>query len=284
MRLIIGGDGLLGRALVARCRSAQPESWLATTRRDYMADVGALKLDLSAAPETWELPDSVQQAWILAGLTSLDACERDPVAARTINAEHTVRLARMLIARGAHVVFPSTDRVFDGKQPNRKPGDPTKATTVYGALKAETEQRLLGLGNATILRLGKVLSLEHGILKAWLAQLTTDAVLTPYSDAKIAPVSLILAAEALWRLADKQPGGIHHLTARTEVSYAMLANWLAASFGGTVAPVSAPHNHGFPDHCALDCASLTAATGIKPPLFRETVNDLVAPRAQLVAA
>jgi len=57
-------------------------------------------------------PDAVVNA---AAMTNVDACERDPERAFTVNAFGVRALAQAVARRGAHLVHVSTDYVFDGR-------------------------------------------------------------------------------------------------------------------------------------------------------------------------
>eukprot|EP00947_MAST-08B_sp_MAST-8B-sp1_P005170 g5170.t1 len=97
-----------------------------------------------------------------AAMASLGACEKDPAAARRVNASPAFLAAVRAHCPACHVVLASTDQVFDGTGP--LPYDPTAAqpqpVNAYGASKAAMEEALQagwpGCGARTIVRLSNV--------------------------------------------------------------------------------------------------------------------------------
>ena len=74
--------------------------------------------------------------------TAVDACESDPDTAFAVNALGTRHVAEAAAAVGAHVVYVSTDYVFDGTaRPSVRGVGRAKPRSVYGRSKlgGETE-------------------------------------------------------------------------------------------------------------------------------------------------
>lgn len=261
---------MLGRALADHFAAAGVP--VAITTRRPQARPGALRLDLADDPATWRLPDGIQTAFLLAGMTSIDACRDYPDLAATINVRRTATLAEMLVGRGAHVVFASSDRVFDGRSPHIGPREWVSPATVYGDCKAKAERELLAIGGATVLRLSKVIGPATGLTAKWMVNAAAGQPISAFADVKIAPVSLGLASAALAVLGATQPGGIHQLSARDEVSYADFARHLA---GGRCDIIETAAGEGkFPRHTTLDTTSLTRVTGIQAPAALDSIDAL----------
>ncbi len=75
--------------------------------------------------------------------TAVDACEGDPDRAYAVNALGTRHVAEAARRVGAHVVYVSTDYVFDGTSPRPYlEWDPPNPTSVYGASKLGGELEL----------------------------------------------------------------------------------------------------------------------------------------------
>lgn len=251
MDLVVGGDGLIGRALTQRLGG----HFVATTRRP--AKSGRIFLDLNDV-FALDLP-RVSVAYIAAGMGRPE-CEADPLLARRVNVDGTVALAAYLIERGAYVIFPSSAAVFsEGDRP--KPTDATSPISVYGRLKVETERQLLALGNCAILRLSKVIAPDAGLLARWQSDYATDRPILAYDHTRIAPVSVGNAADVLIALGATKPGGIHHMSASKSISWATLAS---ALFGPSrVTPISKPPGMG-QDVTVLDTRSLERVVGHRP--------------------
>ena len=105
-------------------------------------------------------PDVVINA---AAYTKVDQAESDAEEAYAVNALGAENIARACLANHARLVHVSTDFVFNGQQSQPyQPSDSIDPLGVYGASKAEGEQRVLALMPAAIiLRTAWVLSLIH---------------------------------------------------------------------------------------------------------------------------
>jgi dTDP-4-dehydrorhamnose reductase len=103
--LVTGAAGQVG----ARVAGALPGHDVLAAGRDV--------LDLADREQVEQVvaefaPDAVVNA---AAMTNVDACERDPERAFTVNALGVRWLAQATARRGGHVVHVSTDYVFDGE-------------------------------------------------------------------------------------------------------------------------------------------------------------------------
>ena len=135
--LVIGGDGLIGRALVPAL-GGDGHRVTATSNRTPLPE-GAVKLDLANAdPAATEGFDHVVLA---AAVVTRAACEADPARAHRINADAPVTLAAPVLARGGQVIFLSTSIVLGGDQPNLPVDAPYAPFDAYSRQKAEAEQR-----------------------------------------------------------------------------------------------------------------------------------------------
>ena len=138
--LVLGGTGFLGGYLldalgrdhvVVGSHQDPDRGDSATTRYVELADVESVR---RLGDGDWDL--------ILhcAGMTDVDACEREPQRAWMINVEGTDAVART--APGKLVYF-STDYVFDGSKEVVTEADVPNPLNVYGRTKLEAEERVL---------------------------------------------------------------------------------------------------------------------------------------------
>ena len=138
MILVLGGTGLLGRALSAELE-ARGEHATAPTREQ-------LDLETAGAAADWieeHRPEAVLNA---AGFTNVPACElpenREAVA--RLNADLPDELAKVCAKRAIPLLHVSTDYVFDGAL--RRPygeDDPVNPLQAYGRSKLEGERAVL---------------------------------------------------------------------------------------------------------------------------------------------
>lgn len=258
LHLIVGGDGTIGRALRARlAERAAAVAW--TSRRPGAIDTpNAQPLDLgdAAAVGAFALPPGTQRVYLLAGITGMQACTRDPQATRRINVQHAGLLAERAAKAGALPVMVSTNQVFDGSVAFRDAGDVPCPASAYGRQKASLESRVLGLGGV-VLRPTKVLPPGSPLLAGWRDALRRGEPVTAFEDLWFSPVPLRAVVEALI----DAPPGVTQLSGDREVSYhdaaLHLAERLHAAPGlalrGSAKDAGIPPEHR-PRHTTLRCA------------------------------
>ncbi len=153
--LITGADGQLGRDLRdclrgtvplggLRCALLGPEGPRAGVEHEVLAtDVHNMKVDdRDAVLHTFM---SFRPELVLHGgaLTAVDLCESEVDLAYAVNAVGTRNVAEAAALVGAHVVYVSTDYVFDGTSPRPyREWDQPNPASVYGASKLGGEREL----------------------------------------------------------------------------------------------------------------------------------------------
>jgi dTDP-4-dehydrorhamnose reductase len=175
-------------------------------------------LDVVDRTAVSEAVDAFRPDVVLHGgaFTAVDACESDPDTAFAVNALGTRNIAEAAAGVGAHLVYISTDYVFDGTldrpyvewdQPNPR--------SVYGRSKlgGELEVHEVAGPSATVVRTAWV-SGAHGsnmvktVLR--LAAADPDAPLRFVDDQHGCPTFTADLAQAVVRLAlDRRPGTFH---------------------------------------------------------------------------
>ena len=130
--VVTGAKGLLGAYVV---RELQGDGFDVTAADRSAADVTSLGDVRSLFART--SPDAVIHC---AAWTDVDGCEGDPDRAFRVNALGTRNVAQGADERGAHLVYLSTEQVFDGTS-GRPYGefDRPNPLSVYGASKAQGE-------------------------------------------------------------------------------------------------------------------------------------------------
>ncbi len=158
-------------------------------------------------------PDIVLHA---GAYTAVDACESDPDAAFAVNAMGTRHVAEAALSVGAHLVYLSTDYVFDGvldrpyvewDQPNPR--------SVYGRSKlgGELEVHAVAGGSATVVRTAWVNGAHGANMVKTVLRLAADNPHGPLrfvDDQRGCPTFTADLAQAVVRLAlDRRPGTFH---------------------------------------------------------------------------
>jgi len=226
-------------------------------------------------------PDVVVHA---AAWTAVDACEGDPDRAFAVNALGTRHVAEAARRFGAHVVYVSTDYVFDGTstRPYRE-WDRTNPMSVYGHSKLAGEQELdpgstvvrtswvCGAHGANMVRTVLRLAAQPGPLR-----FVDDQRGSPTFTADLAGVLAVLATDRL--------PGTFHVTNSGVTSWYRLARAVLEVAGhdpGRVEPVATaeldpPRPAPRPANSALDNAALRLLGMAPMPEWRDGLERLLA--------
>jgi dTDP-4-dehydrorhamnose reductase len=280
--LVVGCDGLIGRALVDHLSAAGVAVTETSRRRDSCGSRRVL-LDLAGDVADWQIPSATSLAFLCAGVTALGECRARPAASRRINVEQTVALAERLIAGGAFVVFLSTNLVFDGMRAYRAADEPVSPRTEYGRQKADAERRLLALGDSVaIVRLSKVVDRTTPLLAGWMRALLDGREIRPLSDMVLSPVPLGFAVRVIGRTGRRRLSGVLQVSAPEDVTYEQVARQMARRLGAPalVRPVTVAESalalEDVPLHTTLDTTRLTAALGVQTPAADRAVDQVIA--------
>jgi dTDP-4-dehydrorhamnose reductase len=286
--LVVGADGRIGGGLLRELRSLGRPA-LGTTRRRDGARTGHVLLDLARPADGWELPEA-SVAYLCAAMTGLEACRRDPVRSALVNVEATVRLAERLARRGAFVIFLSSNQVFDGTRPQRRPEESSCPTTAYGRQKAEAERRILELGpRAAVVRLTKLLGPNDSLLTGWVASLLRGEEVRPFSDLRMAPVPLGYAVAVLREVGRRRRAGLLQVSGNRDVTYAEAALLGTGVLGVAErlvrplpSPASALGGEPPPRHTTLATDGLWEACGVEVPEVESTIENVFLQAGSLV--
>jgi dTDP-4-dehydrorhamnose reductase len=152
--LILGGTGMLGRALMREARG-RGQAALALSRD---------QADITAPVRLRYWMDSFRPDLVVncAAFTKVDACEGEArEKAFAVNGAAVGNIAEAAEKAGARFIHVSTDYVFDGKGAGSDDGkekrpyredDPTNPLSVYGQSKLEGERRALRHPHALVVR------------------------------------------------------------------------------------------------------------------------------------
>jgi len=273
--LITGANGQLGHELVRATVAAGHE--VVATSHETLDITDKLAVDDAI---TAARPDVVIHA---AAWTAVDACESDPDKAMLVNGTATKYIADAAHAVGAHVVYISTDYVFDGSKTSAyDEEDAPNPQSVYGASKLAGE-RALGPNDA-IVRIAWVCGFYGGNMVKTILRLAEQPQLKFVDDQIGNPTFADDAAEMIVRIATEKRSGTWHVTNQGDVSWYEFARevLMAAGFDANkVAPIKThelqpPRPAKRPFNSVLNNGSLKRA-GI------ELLPDFRVPLARLVS-
>lgn len=302
--LVTGGDGQLGRDLRDVLAGGIPDGGepgagpdgagilphVAEGSFDVLStDIDTL--DVVNRTAVREMIDGFRPDLVLHGgaYTAVDACESDPDTAFAVNAIGTRHVAEAAVDAGAHLLYVSTDYVFDGTldRPYLE-WDRPNPRSVYGLSKLGGEMEVHAIAGpaATVVRTAWV-SGAHGanmvktVLR--LAAADTDGPLRFVDDQRGCPTFTADLARAIVRLAlDRRPGTFH-VTNQGETTWFGFAQATLAAAGldpRLVQPIATtdldpPRPAPRPANSRLDNAALRLSGLPALPAWTDALERLV---------
>ena len=259
--LVLGGTGLLGKALVAAARS---QGWAALALSHSQADLTDRERLLYWA-------DAFRPELIVncAAYTQVDDCEAHPETAFAVNGQGVENAAAAAERAGARLLHVSTDYVFDGTaaEPYREDA-PTAPLSVYGASKLEGERRALAYDRALVVRTSWLFGPGGPSFVTTMLRLIDQGKLPlrVVEDQTGCPTYAPFLAQALIDLAPTGLTGIVHYRNREPVSWYAFAREIAHLWSGTddVVPVPTaefPRPARRPAYSVLDVTRFEQAAG-----------------------
>lgn len=294
--IVIGGDSLIGSALVSYLQFSG-ECVTATTRRKDMLGNNRIYLDLSDGIDKWPIFGPFSVAIICAAITKIDTCALDPGGSLRVNVEAIRLLTDSLSANGTFILFLSSNQVFDGLSPYPSPEDPVCPVNEYGRQKVMTEKLVLSndADRVGVLRLTKVMGSRNPLLEDWIMTLKKGQPIKPFDNMSVAPIPLSSVLSVIRLMIDNRTCGIYHLSGDRDLAYSEVAMTVARILKvsrNLVQPISFPKaglaGESFPVRTALNMESLKSAFGIMPPDVDWTIKkatlypDLLNGRARTV--
>lgn len=283
--LVTGGSGLLGSALCTVLAGAGYRV-IRHSRIHPGADHLAFPLEQLALIEPAVChcrPD-----WIIhaAAITSVDACETDPAAARRLHVEASGALARAARRYGSRLLHVSTDAVYDGEQAGAHAEDATpRPLNHYARTKREGEQACLEAHPATIVARVNFFGVHPARaqgLAAWILQsLRQGRGVDGFTDVHFSPLLNHHLAELFAEaIAQDLPGGIYNFGASDGCSKYEFARRLARLIGADErlvrpatlagAALGAPR----PANTVMNTGKLAAALGRRLPTIDDGLQRL----------
>ena len=237
--LVTGANGLVGSRLCRRL-AQQGHQVLGVSRGerrcsgafDYRSCELRDEAQVHAAFEGFR-PEGVVHP---ASMTQVDLCEKDPAVAFTSNVLATARVALAARARGAHLVYVSTDYVFDGQAGPYGEEDVPNPRGVYALTKHMAEQAVRALApswaiarTAVVYGWPAAARLNFG---AWLlAALEKGEPVRVFEDQYVSPSLADSVAAMLAELAVRRLDGVWHICGAEVVSRVAFGQALCEVFG-----------------------------------------------------
>ena len=228
--LLTGASGFVGQ-----CISPRLAEQFELVKAPPYDEVSGEGLDLSDKSATEELIEDVRPNVVvhLAAIKNVGRCEREPDFAWAANVQTTRNLLAANSTSGPHMVFLSSDYVFDGKKGGYTELDRPQPATVYGQTKKEAELLVLAAGG-TVVRSGGLYgpATRPGVLFSWaLEQLKQGQSIEAFTNVFNSPTYVNDLAAALVQMCRHRPGGIYHAAGSERLSRFELLRLLAERLG-----------------------------------------------------
>lgn len=259
--LILGGNGMLGRAVVSEARR-QGHAALGLAREQAdITDPDRLLYWAGAFR-----PDLIVNC---AAFTEVDACEQQRERAFEVNGRAVSHVVEAAEAAGARLLHLSTDYVFDGRaaKPYREDDEPAPQS-VYGASKLEGERRALAYSRALVARVSWLFGPGgHNFVRTILGLIDRgQKPLRVVNDQTGCPTYTPFVARAVWDLALLDLTGVIHFRNREPVTWYEFACEIAGLWDRSVEvlPVTTaefPRPAPRPTYSVLDVTRFEMAVG-----------------------
>lgn len=283
--LVIGGDGLIGRALTAELLSSHLK--VINTSRSLNILNNQIHFDLNFGVGNliglinW-VPDVV---YICAAVTGFAACSKNPSATYHTNVTQTVELASHFMQQGSRVVYLSSNAVFDGTRALEKELSDVSPVSEYGRQKAECEKKLLDIAykfsaHCCVVRLTKVVDINLALYSEWMNAFELNLPVKAAIDLTFCPISLKYVIKALKIISSAMQGGIFHLSGEKDITYFDLANTLIniTESSSKLEQDLIQNRLGLvpsPQHSALSMDRTSRLIGILPQSLESVASDLM---------
>jgi dTDP-4-dehydrorhamnose reductase len=238
--LVTGANGLIGRKTIKALQLENKFKIFATSQKKIQHDsdvefftVNLVYCDINKLVETLK-PDVFIHC---AAVSSPDACEVDKYSCNRLNVEVTSRIATACKDYGTHLIFLSTDFIFDGKKSDYSETDSPAPTCYYGESKLEAENILheMNIG-AAIVRTSLVFGYEEHLSRPNIAirvighLKNNQPYRVPFDQIRTPTLAEDLAL-ALKTIAEKRESGTFNVSGSEKLSVYEFSKQIATCFG-----------------------------------------------------
>lgn len=282
--LVTGGTGLLGKGL----EETMSSGWRVVSlhQRDYKVENSKsrhLVLDIrdKRAVDRLFAKNSFDAVVHAAGIASVDYVEKHFAESLESNIVGTLNVTSACRRAGTHLIYVSTNAVFDGKKAPYREDDPVNPVNKYGGLKVECERLVRDtLEHWTIVRPILMYGWNHVVTRpnpaTWIYEkLMRGETVSMVNDVWENPLYNISCGHALWAAIRKRPSGVFHLAGKDSVNRYQFAKEVARTFGLDASLVKSVTSKAFPGIAARPRNTTFVTTrmekelGVKPMTLRE---------------
>jgi dTDP-4-dehydrorhamnose reductase len=222
--LITGGTGLLALNWACAMRETHEVVLATHVRQVRLAGTTSVPLALDDPRTLREALERVSPDLIVhtAGITSVEACERDPDHARHVYADLSRNVAEAALAIGARLIHISTDHLFAGARALYSEDDAPEPVNAYGRAKLLAEQAVAAAYPEALIVRTNFFGWGHRYRRSfsdWIFDgLSADRELTMFDDVFITPMLADCVAEHAQRLIELGASGIYNVVGDERIS------------------------------------------------------------------
>lgn len=219
--IVVGTDGLIGKFLEEEVKRDPFLRVITTTRRNSKKFVNSiLHLDLKENLKKWKLP-KCNTIVICAAIARMQDCYLNHASSERVNIKAANFLAEYFVSRKTHIIFLSTNQVFDGIKSRHKTNSQKSPKSIYGSQKTKAENNLISrcCGSLSLIRLTKVLSISMNLIDSWSSDLYQDKTISAFDDMYLSPVSLGDTAESIIYCIKNKRFGLFQLSGQNDINY-----------------------------------------------------------------
>ena len=218
--LLIGGTGLLGKALIESCPS--DIQIYATYLRDLPPTISPnnfLQLDIANKESINYLFQKLKPDFVihLAGVGSVDYAEKNQPEAWAINVGGTQNVIEASQHVGAKLIYLSSNAVYDGAHPPYDEDSPRRPINYYGHLKVQAEDAVLkGCSEFAIVRPILMYGWHYSHAREnpvtiWIRMLENQKAVKVVDDRFWQPLFVDDCADLVWKIIRKDKMGIYNI-------------------------------------------------------------------------
>ncbi len=222
--LITGGSGLLALNWAATMREKFNVTLGLHDRKVNLKDTKSILLDLDSKEALTKVFDELQPQLVIhaAGLTSVEACEANPVLAKYINVDLSQNLAIVCANLNISLVYISTDHLFSGNESLIDEDFPVSPINVYAKTKVEAEAYVQNaLPQALIIRTNFYAwgtSYRHSFSDMVINNLRAGKKISLFKDIYYTPLLVESLVDAVHELVKKKAKGIFNVVGDDRIS------------------------------------------------------------------